>query len=311
MEAVRHRTRDGVGLRLARWPAGEAAVGTVLLLNGRTEFVEKYEETARDLVARRLHVWSLDWRGQGLSDRLLADRERGHLTDYAVLVEDLAEVVADRVTDTLAGRPLLLLAHSMGGHVALRYLAERNAPAGRPERVRAAVLTAPMAAILPGGPVRWSVRVAARLAVGLGRSEAYAPRQRGWREDDVRFAGNALTGDAGRFAIYAALVRERPELRLGGVTWGWLDATLRSSRDLLRPDFAQGIDVPVLIARAGRETVVNGHAIGRLARRLPRAGMRTYQDSRHEILMESDAVRNAFWQDFGGFLSGLDLEQAR
>lgn len=306
MEVSRYRTRDGVGLRLARWHAGDAATGTVLLLNGRTEFVEKYEETARDLLARRLHVWSLDWRGQGLSDRPLADRERGYISDFAVLVDDLAEVVAERVTQTLAGEPLLLLAHSMGGHVALRYLAERNAPPGRPDRVQAAALTAPMVSILTAGLARWSVRTLARQAVALGFSESYAFGQSGWSEKELRFDGNPMTCDQARFEVAATLLRERPELRLGGATWGWLDAALRSSRYLLQSGTARRIDVPLFIARAGRDTVVSNSAIGRLTGWLPQGGMRTYTDSRHEILMETDAVRDAFWGDFDDLLAGLD-----
>ncbi len=39
--------------------------GTVVLLPGRTEYVEKYGRAAGDLVARGWSVITVDWRGQG------------------------------------------------------------------------------------------------------------------------------------------------------------------------------------------------------------------------------------------------------
>src|SRR3546814_1406424 len=123
--------RDGARLRLARLPAmGARKRGTVLLLNGRSEFVEKYAETACDLVALGFAVHSLDWRGQGLSDRLLPDRQRGHIDDFATLVADLAEVVDRVVAADLAGRALVGLGHPMGGKVGLSYLAHHAGPHG-------------------------------------------------------------------------------------------------------------------------------------------------------------------------------------
>src|SRR6201996_8641290 len=81
------KTPDGVSLRFARWlpPAGRR--GTVCILQGRGEFIEKYFETVRDLRARGFAVATLDWRGQGLSERALANRQKGYVrsfSDYGV-----------------------------------------------------------------------------------------------------------------------------------------------------------------------------------------------------------------------------------
>ena len=59
------KTRDGISLRFARWPAPPGRKGTVCLFPGRAEFIEKYFETVRDLRARGFAVAALDWRGQG------------------------------------------------------------------------------------------------------------------------------------------------------------------------------------------------------------------------------------------------------
>mgnify|MGYP001425984613 CR=1 FL=1 len=46
------QTPDGVNLRFARWAPPPGRKGTVLVLQGRAEFIEKYFETVRDLRAR-------------------------------------------------------------------------------------------------------------------------------------------------------------------------------------------------------------------------------------------------------------------
>ena len=62
-------TSDGVRVRVAVW-GRDAPKGTVLLFPGRTEYVEKYGRAAGDLLARGFATVAIDWRGQGLADRL-------------------------------------------------------------------------------------------------------------------------------------------------------------------------------------------------------------------------------------------------
>ena len=66
----------GFRLRAALFPAKNPR-GSVILSGGRTEFIEKYLEVIRELVGRGFTVLTHDWRGQGLSQRLLADRLKG------------------------------------------------------------------------------------------------------------------------------------------------------------------------------------------------------------------------------------------
>ena len=65
-------------------PAGtppERPRGTVVLLTGRGEFIEKYAtEVVGELLERGFAVVALDWRGQGLSDRPLPSTTRATST---------------------------------------------------------------------------------------------------------------------------------------------------------------------------------------------------------------------------------------
>lgn len=73
---------DGVRLRVALWnPSG--AQGTVLLFPGRTEYAEKYGRAAADFAQRGYCTLAIDWRGQGLADRLLPDTMLGHVGRFA------------------------------------------------------------------------------------------------------------------------------------------------------------------------------------------------------------------------------------
>src|SRR5271156_3351386 len=83
------KTRDGVSLRYARWAPPPGRKGTVCIFQGRAEFIEKYFEVVRDLRARGFAVATFDWRGQGLSQRLLNDRLKGHVGSFAEYATDL------------------------------------------------------------------------------------------------------------------------------------------------------------------------------------------------------------------------------
>src|SRR6201985_962070 len=59
------KTPDGAELRFARWAPPANRKGTVCVFTGRSEQIEKYFETVRDLRDRGFAVAMIDWRGQG------------------------------------------------------------------------------------------------------------------------------------------------------------------------------------------------------------------------------------------------------
>src|SRR6476646_418300 len=130
---------ESARLRFAGWNASGTARGTVILQGGRGEFIEKYaSETVSELLGRGFAVMAMDWRGQGLSDRPLPQRhEAGYIDRFETYLGDF-RLFLDTVVAPAAPRPLLVLAHSMGGHITSRYLAEQGGP------FAAAVLCSPM-----------------------------------------------------------------------------------------------------------------------------------------------------------------------
>ena len=270
--------------------------GTAVVLPGRAEFVEKYDETLGDLLARRFAVAALDWRGQGMSDRLLPRPEPGHVADFGDYVGDL-DAVLGRLDGLGMQPPFVMLAHSMGGHVGLRHLHDR------PGRFTAAVMTAPMFGIRLGPLPLPVARLVATTATRLGGAARFAPGQRAFDAAMCRFEGNPLTGCPDRFGAFRDLLVARPELALGGVTYGWLAAALRSIALTRRRGYVEGIATPVLVCQSALERIVCNRNQSELVRRLPRGRLVTFPDARHEVLMERPPVRERFFAAFEAFLA--------
>ena len=84
---------DGVRIRIGHWVPADAA-GTVLLFPGRTEYIEKYGRAARDFATRGFAMAAVDWRGQGLADRLAGDVLSGHVDFFGDYQRDVRAVMA-------------------------------------------------------------------------------------------------------------------------------------------------------------------------------------------------------------------------
>ncbi len=282
--AVWLQASDGVRIRVGVWAAG-GAKGTVILLPGRTEYVEKYGRTAADLAARGYDMLAVDWRGQGLADRLQDDRMSGHVDDFDAYQRDLDAVFAFARAEGMA-EPYYLMAHSMGGCIGLRGLM-RGVP------VQAAAFTAPM----------WGILIAAwmrPLAVALSTASKYFAFDHRYAPGtgprtyvlEAGFAGNTLTSDAEMWGYMRDQARAHPELTLGGPSLGWLKAALHECHALAQmPSPA----LPALVALGTQERIVDtGPIHARMA--LWQGGkLDLYPGAEHEVLMERAALRTRFF----------------
>lgn len=301
---IRHvAMTDGVRLRVAVWPMPARVRGTALVLTGRAEFIEKYAETAGALTARGFRVVAFDWRNQGLSDRPLPNRQIHHLIDFATLVDDLDEVHRQVVAPVVAETdgPVILLAHSMGGLVATLALARHAAD--DPGRYAAVLLAAPMYGIHSGLLPRWLVRVLASLGLACGWGARYALGQGDYDPAEGRFSqDNKITADPRRYAAFHTPYAERPELRVGGVSFAWVAAAL-DAEDALRHRLPlERVRTPVLLLSAPEDRVVRAEVQRMVVARLGNAYLVEYPGARHELLMEGDAIRDRVWADIDAFL---------
>lgn len=293
----RIRTKDGAALRVARWSCGETCAGTVTILPGRAEFIEKYLEVVAELLDRNFDVVVMDWRGQGGSDRQASHRAKGHVGNFAAYQRDL-DALRSEILEPLGRLPFFALGHSMAGAILLDH-----AHAGRSgfERI---VLTAPMIDL-------YQLRFAglahglARGLAGLGFGRAFAPRAGGATPYLARsFNGNVLTSDPVRFARVASVVATAPEIAIGAPTIGWANAAFRLMGHFRDAEYPRRILTPVLIIGAGADTIVDTPATEAFASRLKAGRCITLRDAQHEIMLERDAIREQFWAAFDAFVPG-------
>jgi len=279
---------DGHPLRRIDWPAPSSPRGSILFMPGRGDAYEKWLETLDGWHAQGWQVTSADWRGQAGSGRLGRDATTGHVDDFGIWVADYAAVYADWAASTPG--PHVAVAHSMGGHLVLRAVAEG---AVRPD---ALVLSAPMLGIHPTWvPARVLHRVA-RAIVALGD-----PRRPAWKGGEKPGAQSAgmprarsllLTHDDSRYDDEEWWRQARPALAMGPASWGWVERALASIRVIERPGLLESVRVPTLLLGTSIDGLVSWSAIRRAAARLPRGELVAFgSECRHEILREVDPVR--------------------
>ena len=253
---------------------------------GRGDFLEKYLETFDYWQGRGWAVTALDWRGQALSGRLGNDPVTGHVDDFGLWADDLAAFWSGWTKTVPA--PHVLCAHSMGGHLALRAVAEgRIVP-------DALVLSAPMLGfnnVAPGLRLKLALGLAGLMCrIGDPRRPAWKWSEKPGQPPEDR--AKLLTHDERRYADELWWREARPELSMGPASWGWLRAALISMRGLDRADVLRGVTVPTFVVATNADRLVEYKAIARAARWLPNAELLEFgPEARHEILRESDGVR--------------------
>ncbi len=279
------QTEDDIRLRAAHWPAARDTQGTVLLFQGRAEYLEKYNSVALELNEAGFDVLSLDWRGQGLSDRLQPLTRLSHIHDFADYQRDVLEMVI-AAGDLDLPQPWHLLAHSMGGMIGYRSLL-----ADLP--VASAVFSAPMWGINFGFYPKPLVRLWAKSGPLLGRGEKQCPGSGRARNFVLRtsLAQNPLTADGIRWGRLIAEADNWPELTLGGVSYDWLVAALREC-DHIRslPPPAQ----PCLIGVSPQDRVISNRAISARLQGWQDGELLELVGSRHEPMIERAPIRRLF-----------------
>ena len=279
------------------WAKNFDAKATLVLFMGRCEYLRKYDEVAREWRERGFQVFALEWRGQGLSDRPLENRQKCHIEDYAVHALDLGAWL-EAVVKPLEIGPSVVFAHSMGGLIALRALA------AQPGRFAAAVLSAPMIEINTDPFPPAAARLLARAACALGYGGSYAFGQGDYHpEVDALFDGNAVSADPVRFGRIHEGYRVNPRLMVGGVTFGWLAASFRAQAALLRPETLGRIATPALLLIAPEDRLIPAAALRRLGAALPACVVREYPEARHDLLSEGDPQRRLVWEDIDRFIN--------
>ena len=261
---------DGARLALRRVEPATPPRALVLLLHGFGDHSGRYAHVAEWLAARGCAVWALDQRGHGRSPG-----PRGHITRFAQYLADVGALRRRAAAEVAA--PQVLLGHSFGGLVALRYL--ETAPQG----LAGTVVTSPFIAVARRPPA-WKLAVAKALAgplPGLGMSTGL---------ETAHLSTDPAVGQAARSdSLYHS--------RMTPAAWREIQAA--QAAVVAERDRITG---PLLILLAGDDRIVSRPAAEALARTLP-AETIVYDGMFHEILNERDRAR--VLTDLGAWLDRI------
>jgi len=293
-----HKLPNNAHLRYEVWDKSSDYIGEpkddILILGGRGTFIEKFTHQAIDLSRQGHRVWTFDWRGQGLSYDAGA---AGHIDSYDLFINDLTHFINKH----LDGKEFYVLAQSMGAHVVLRYMHEN------PDRIKGAVLTAPMLDIKTEGWPWYAAYGLAKLVASCGWGKLYAPGQATKDPTTVTFHNNVLTSDKRQYESYIELIDSHPHLKVGGVTFGWLAATFQSIKTLLAPEYLGVINTPILAFYAPSDEVVENKWIPFLEKSVPHIKVVQAPDyAKHQLLAETTEVQTKIWDGFHQFVAQVN-----
>jgi lysophospholipase len=243
---------DGAEIRYALWPRDNAKA-TVILQGGFSEFIEKHYESTQDLLDRGFAVAAMDWRCQGHSARHLPNRNKVHVESFDRYIDDFKQFVDTIVAPNMPG-PILILAHSMGGHLVLRYLHDDR------DKVKAAILSAPMVDIWFPLRLGWVARLAVKIAMWRSKGTDYASGQQDYGPKRRRFEGNKLSSDPVRFRAAHNQIDANPDLTIGGPTNAWLEAAFASIRKFDEMGYLKAITTPLCLVQSAHDRIVSNAA---------------------------------------------------
>jgi lysophospholipase len=290
-----YKTLDGVNLRIAIWNE-TSSKGTILLQSGRTEFIEKYYEVIQEFVNRGFCVALMDWRGQGLSDRVAKDIRIGHVDNFSDYDSDFEEVIRKVYQDTCP-KPWIALGHSMGGCLAASNAAKNT------DLFDAIILCAPMLSLHMPNLIKKLIHILGFMTkIGLKEKALARPEwheDNGWLENP--FTENQVTSDPRRYERTIMLIREHEELAIGGLTINWVYGALKRTKEMASPGWIKEIKQPILLLNATKDKLVNHEENKKICSQSNTVTIEDI-DSEHEILMETDLIREQAWNAIDEFL---------
>ncbi len=283
---------DNAQIRYGHVDAAKAK-GTIVLVTGFTEFAEVYYESITDFVSHGYSVWEMDWRGEGGSDRYLIDRERAYSLGFAQDVGDLDQFVSTIVPRKV--KPIILVAHSLGSNIALRYLHDHK------HTFDLAILSAP-ALTVPKQDLL-AVRIMSWLQVLIGHGTEYADNQGNWAVTETKVSKMAThSHDPQRVRLEAAWANANPDLRSGGATWKWLQEYANSCQILADVYYLKAIATPILIGLASADVIGDTKQERNASQLLPNARLFIDEGARHELFLESNEYRDPWMKAIYTFI---------
>ncbi len=254
--------------------------GAVVISSGRTEAVLKYKEVIFDFFNNGYSVYIHDHRGQGYSDRMLADPDMGYVENFQYYIDDM-KFFFDNYVFPNQHKNIFLFAHSMGGAIGATYIEQY------PNDFKVASFSSPML----GLPFPTCLAV----SILVGEQPEYAIGNDNYKNSIVKFEENDLTHSKVRYQIMLDVFDKHPDARLGGATYQWVNRSC-DQFDYIFNNLDK-ISIPLLLFSGQNEQIVDPASQNEFIYSLSELGVQAtgylVEGANHELLVEKDSIRNA------------------
>ena len=287
------KMKDGKRIRLITWNLfGEnEGSGTVLIQQGHNEFIEKYYETIQEFIDRKYNVVAFDWRGQGMSERMINDNRKQYIEDFNIHINDL-EFILDNAILNKFNKPLIGIGHSMGGCIMLSAL---KFHANKFDKI---ILSAPMLGFRSEKLLMILIDI---FYLFLPKS-LFLPGSKPNMGKETPFNENDLTTDQKRYKRTQKLVRLKKDIRLWGITIAWAKAVKNHFNLIRNNGWLENVKSEILIINSINDRVVSSKHIVKMAKKLKNTRIINFENCEHEIFMEKDIHRKKLWKEIDNFL---------
>ncbi|MBU1695833.1 MAG: alpha/beta fold hydrolase, partial [Proteobacteria bacterium] len=97
-------------------------------------------------------------------------------------------------------------------------------------------------------------------------------------------------------------IANNPDLAIGGVTWGWLNAAFESIKILKQDAIISRITTPILMISAQKDSIVSSKAQEKFSEKLPNCTFLSIKGAFHELLFEEIRISTQLWDAINGFM---------
>lgn len=267
--------------------------GSVVVLHGFSEFIEKYSEIIYYFSKQGYDVYMLEHFGHGFSERSVTvgdNLSKVVIDEFDVYVEDVEQFIEDVVKPIAPDdKPLFLYGHSMGGGIATRHLEKY------PDTFDAAVLSSPMIEVNLGFTPKWVAKFISSSAKVFNAGDKYVFGHYDYTPEDL-FSDPACPATSYNRYAYGLLKRYNDVYhQTYGATWSWLNASLKATDKMVKKSEAEKVTIPVLLFQAENDSLVKSGGQLKFASRAKNVNLIQCPDTHHEIFNSPDPIAKAYW----------------
>ena len=294
----------------------KGALKAIVISNGRTEYISKYFELAYDIYHSNLNVsvCLYDHRGQGLSERILADPRKGHVEDFNYYVDDFAKII--KLVKSMGHTDVYVWGQSMGGGIAIRTAQKHQ------NLISGMILFSPLLGLYTKPLPNWLADGIAKVMTWLNMGERFIPGTTYYKVDPSieGLKNNQNIRSLPRWTMTENFLlpsqKEWAHETIGGGTVHFLHQILKTVKAMAKD--AHKVTIPTLLIQAGDDAHIDPKKQDSFCKRAKNCKLYTFNQEKyrnkegslplHELFMDYDNIRNEVLQRSFQFMKDLGVQ---